>query len=108
MLKPFTLCLYLISVLIPLLINNIQTAAIAENRLRIAELILAEGVVERKQAGESEYKTVQVTVDLFHGDLLRVRRGGRAIIRCTSNGMTWLIPDDNIPRGVANTCTPPS
>lgn len=104
MLKRFTQS-FLLATLLLMTQQNILTA---QSRLKIAELIVAEGTVERKQLGEIDYRSIAVHSDLFHGDLLRVKKGGRAIIRCTANRTTWLIPDDNIPRGVANTCSPPS
>ncbi|MGI0488653.1 hypothetical protein ACN4EK_24850 [Pantanalinema rosaneae CENA516] len=77
-------------------------------RQPIAQMVRVEGKVELKPQGQPNYRPVQVNERLYHGDLLRVERGGRGVIRCTADATTWTIPADGLPRGVANTCSPPS
>ena len=73
----------------------------------IAHLIESDGNVELKPDGSSDYKIASKGEPLYFGDLLRVQKGSTAVIRCTSNSATWSVPDDGVPRGVANTCSPP-
>lgn len=42
---------------------------------------------------------------LYLGDLLRVEKGKRVVVKC-KDGTKWTVPDDNLPWGVANTCSP--
>lgn len=75
----------------------------------IAYLIEVKGTVELKREGSSDYEVM--TRDgkpLYFGDLLLVQKGAKAVIQYTSNSATWPVPDDGVPRGVANTCSPPS
>jgi hypothetical protein len=74
-------------------------------RVLVARLIEVRGTVELKSEGESKYNRVNRGQNLYMGDLLRVRRGSRAVIRCTSNSTTWTVPDDGVPWGVTNTCS---
>ena len=64
--------------------------------------------VEMKREKGSKYQKAKVGENLYLGDLVRVAKGGRGVVRCTTNSRTWTIPDDNVPRGVANVCSPPS
>lgn len=74
----------------------------------IAQLIETIGKVEMKREKGADYQTAKVGENLYLGDLLRVAKGAKAVVRCTTNSRTWTIPDDNVPRGVANVCSPPS
>lgn len=74
----------------------------------IAQLIETMGKVEIKREKGSNYQTAKVGENLYLGDLVRVAKGARGVVRCTTNSRTWTIPDDNVPRGVANVCSPPS
>lgn len=74
----------------------------------IAYLIESDGKVELNRDGSSDYKIIGKGEPLYFGDLLRVQKGSTAVMRCTSNSATWSVPDDGVPRGVANTCSPPS
>lgn len=73
----------------------------------IAKLVSAQGKVELKRDGQLNYRAAVVNESLYYGDLLRVQRNSRGVIRCTSDSTTWTIPADGVPRGVANTCSPP-
>jgi transcription elongation factor len=64
--------------------------------------------VEMKREKGSKYQKAKVGENLYLGDLVRVAKGGRGVVRCITNSRTWTIPDDNLPRGVANVCSPPS
>jgi len=77
-------------------------------RAPLAQLIQTMGVVEMKREKGSNYQKAKEGEYLYLGDLLRVAKGGRGVVRCTTNSRTWTIPDDNVPRGVANVCSPPS
>lgn len=71
----------------------------------IADLVEAKGKVELNH-NQTGYKAVPSGTTLKFGDLLRVSPGSRAVIRCRSNpAATWTIPDDGVPRGVANYCS---
>ncbi|HBL13236.1 MAG TPA: hypothetical protein DD379_17925 [Cyanobacteria bacterium UBA11162] len=72
----------------------------------IARLIEARGTVELKQ-GTSNYRLAKKDENLYFGDLLKVQRGSKAVIQCTSDTSTWAVPDDGIPWGVASTCSLP-
>lgn len=74
----------------------------------LAQLIETKGRVEMKRQNGSTYQTAKEKENLYLGDLVRVAKGGRGVVRCTTNSRTWTIPDDNVPRGVANVCSPPS
>jgi len=77
-------------------------------RAPLAQLIETKGRVEMKRQKGSNYQTAKEKENLYLGDLVRVAKGGRGVVRCTTNSRTWTIPDDNVPRGVANVCSPPS
>jgi DNA-binding IscR family transcriptional regulator len=77
-------------------------------RAPLAQLIETRGVVEMRREKGSNYQTAKVGENLYLGDLVRVAKGARGVVRCTTNSRTWTIPDDNVPRGVANVCSPPS
>ena len=79
---------------------NIQVSA---RRSAIATLTEAEKV-ERKALGEATYRPIQTGEDLYYGDLLIVRPGGKGLIRCYKDSTTWPLPADGLPRGVTNTC----
>lgn len=100
------------SVSIPLALALVLVAQTSGSQLSprppIAEMIRVEGKVEIKSPGQPNYRLVKLNERLYHGDLLRVERGGRGVIRCTADATSWTIPADNLPRGVANTCSPPS
>jgi hypothetical protein len=74
----------------------------------LAQLIETMGKVEMKREKGSNYQTAKVGENLYLGDLVRVARGAKGVVRCTTGSRTWTIPDDNLPRGVANVCLPPS
>jgi DNA-binding IscR family transcriptional regulator len=74
----------------------------------LAQLIETMGVVEIKREKGSNYQTAKVGENLYLGDLVRVAKGAKGVVRCTTNSRTWTIPDDKVPRGVANVCSPPS
>lgn len=100
------------SVSIPLALALVLIAQTSESqfspRQSIAEMIRVEGKVEISSQGQSVYRPVKLNQPLYHGDLIRVTRGGRGVIRCKADATTWTIPADGLPRGVANTCSPPS
>ena len=77
-------------------------------RAPLAQLIETMGVVEIKREKGSNYQTAKVGENLYLGDLVRVGKGAKGVVRCTTNSRTWTIPDDKVPRGVANVCSPPS
>jgi hypothetical protein len=79
------------------------TAQVAQNNA-IAQMVKAEGKVELKR-GKADYRPAQAGEALFRGDLLKVQRGSRGVIRCTTDASTWAVPDDGLPWGVANTCS---
>lgn len=74
----------------------------------LAQLIETIGKVEMKREKGSDYQTAKLGENLYLGDLVRVAKGSKGVVRCTTNSRTWTIPDDNVPRGVANVCSPPS
>jgi hypothetical protein len=76
-------------------------------RAPLAQLETSKGVEMKREKG-SKYQKAKEGEYLYLGDLLRVAKGGRGVVRCTTNSRTWTIPDDNVPRGVANVCSPPS
>lgn len=81
-----------------------QRKPIAQQTARpIAQMSEIRGRVEIKR-GQSNYRMVRVGEPLYMGDLVRVQKGARGIVRCTSNSTTWTVPDDGVPWGVANTC----
>lgn len=74
----------------------------------IAEIIKVEGRgVELKRAG-SDYGPTKEGEKLNLGDLLRVQKGARVVVQCNPDKTTWTVPDDGLPWGVANTCSPTS
>lgn len=77
-------------------------------RAPLAQLIETRGVVEIKRENGSNYQTAKVGENLYRGDLVRVAKGAKGVVRCTTNSRTWTIPDDKVPRGVVNVCSPPS
>ena len=77
-------------------------------RAPLAQLIEMTGRVQMKRENGSNYQTAKEKEYLYLGDLVRVAKGGRGVVRCTTNSRTWTIPNDNVPRGVANVCSPPS
>lgn len=59
-----------------------------------------------KKKGKQRYTEIKINnTALFLGDLLRVEKGKRVVVRC-KDGTKWTVPDDNLPWGVANTCSP--
>lgn len=100
------------SVSIPLALALVLMAQTSESqfspRQPIAEMIRVQGKVEISSQGQSTYRPVKLNERLYHGDLIRVERGSRGVIRCQADATTWTIPADGLPRGVANTCSPPS
>jgi carbonic anhydrase/acetyltransferase-like protein (isoleucine patch superfamily) len=70
----------------------------------IAQMIRVEGKVELKR-GKADYRIAEQGESLFRGDLLKVQRGSRGVVRCTSDSSTWTVPDDGLPWGVTNTCS---
>ncbi|HSF74924.1 MAG TPA: hypothetical protein VLA84_14090 [Microcoleus sp.] len=75
----------------------------------LAQLIETMGTVEiKRDVKGSNYQRAKVGENLYLGDLVRVAKGAKGVVRCTTNSRTWTIPDDNVPRGVANVCSPPS
>ncbi|HBB32450.1 MAG TPA: hypothetical protein DDZ80_16030 [Cyanobacteria bacterium UBA8803] len=73
----------------------------------LAQMIEVKGMVQLKREGSSNWSQTQKGEVLFLGDLLRVQRGSKGVIRCTLDLTQWTVPDDGLPRGVANTCSPP-
>ncbi|MFB2978563.1 hypothetical protein [Microseira sp. BLCC-F43] len=84
----------------------LNCGSLLAERMLVAQLIEVRGRVELKKEGEQKYNRVNTSQPLYRGDLLRVQRGSRAVIRCTSNSTTWTVPDDGVPWGVTNTCSP--
>jgi DNA-binding IscR family transcriptional regulator len=74
----------------------------------LAQLIETMGKVEMKRENGSNYQTAKVGENLYLGDLVRVAKGAKGVVRCTTDSKTWTIPDDNVPRGVVNVCSPPA
>lgn len=97
-----------VPVVLTFLLATPKGSALLVQKQSIAKLIAAVGKVELKRDGQSAYRSVAVNESLYHGDLLRVARGARGVIRCTSDSTIWTIPPDGIPRGVSNTCSPPA
>ena len=83
-----------------------KTSTTKNTEQPIAQMIETRGSVEVRNHGQSNYHTARVGENLFMGDLVRVAKGSRAVVRCTSNLTTWRVPDDGVAWGVANTCSP--
>ena len=88
-------------------LSGLPAIALAAWKPPLARVIVVEGRVEVKRIGHSQYHRVQPDEPLYLGDLIKVARGGRSVIRCVSDATIWTIPADGLPRGVANTCLPP-
>ncbi|WYL93279.1 MAG: hypothetical protein HEQ35_04920 [Gloeotrichia echinulata IR180] len=74
----------------------------------IAEIIKIQGGrVELKREKSKNYTLTQTGEKLYLGDLLRVASGVKVVIQCDFNKTNWTVPDDGVPWGVANTCSPP-
>ena len=84
-----------------------QSAPSRPNRQPLAQTIETRGRAELRQEMESSYRPITPRDNLYTGDLVRVPKGSRLVIRCTSTSRNWTIPDDNLPRGVANLCARP-
>lgn len=97
-----------IPIILTLILATVDGKILVAQPNPIAHLIESNGKVELKRDGSSDYKTIGKGEPLYFGDLLRVQKGSTAVMRCTSNSATWSVPDDGVPRGVANTCSPPS
>jgi len=74
----------------------------------IAQLIEVRGKVELKRENRSTYAQTTKGAYLYFGDLLRIAKGAKAVVKCSVDETTWTVPDDGIPWGVANTCAPSS
>lgn len=98
-----------IPIILTLMLAAVDGRILLAKQSPIAYLIEINGTVELKREGSSDYEVmIRDGEPLYFGDLLRVQKGAKAVIRCTSNSATWPVPDDGVPRGVANTCSPPS
>lgn len=89
---------------------RLEKSALAQSQSRnyIAEIIRVEGGrVELKRENSQSYSPTQRGERLNLGDLLRVTKGAKIVIQCNFNQTTWTVPDDGLPWGVANTCSPP-
>lgn len=99
-------------ILLILVITTIDSGTLLAQRTRIADLIEVSDGVEIKREGESQYnqlgRNTTLPLPLYRGDLLQAKKGSKAIVRCIANSITWRVPDDGLPRGVANVCSPPS
>ena len=87
----------------------------AQTAPAIAEIIAVEGKVELRRAGNSRWEVQPDTTEtkgkpitlLNRGDLLKVQKGSKAVIRCTNfRSITRTVPDDGVPWGVASVCSP--
>lgn len=78
------------------------------NQDPIAQLIEVRGKVELKRENRSTYTQTAKGTYLYFGDLLRVAKKAKAVVKCSVDETTWTVPDDGIPWGVANTCSPSS
>jgi hypothetical protein len=90
---------------------NFNKTAVAQSQsaTSIAEIIQAEGgKVQLKRENARDYTPTQTGEKLYLGDLLRVAKGATVVIQCKTDKTTWPVPDDGLPWGVANTCSPPS
>lgn len=94
-----------ISVILTLLLANLDGKNTLAQSSPVAIVIEAKGKVEVKSKKLPKYTKITNGYKLSSGDLLRVQKGSKGIIRCTSNLTTWIIPDDGLPVGVANTCS---
>jgi hypothetical protein len=111
--KPAVLIPITVSLMLVALNSGVASAprrVQAQQRVQppLAQLIETMGRVEIKRERGSDYQTAKVGENLYMGDLVRVAKGAKGVVRCTTNSRTWTIPDDNLPRGVANVCSPPS
>lgn len=97
-----------VPVVLTLVLVTPKGGAFLAQKQPIAKLVAVAGKVELKRDGQSSYRSVVTNEQLYHGDLLRVAKGARGVIRCTSDSTTWTIPADGVPRGVSNTCSPPT
>ncbi|WP_017656065.1 hypothetical protein [Fortiea contorta] len=87
---------------------NQYALAQSQNQSPIAEIINVEGGrVELKRQNSPNYSLTQTGEKLNLGDLLRVAKGVKVIVQCNLNKTNWTVPDDGLPWGVANTCSPP-
>jgi hypothetical protein len=93
-------CLEGTAIAIPLTRSPQQFAQAKE----IATLQHRSGSVEIKRPGEDAYSSANKDRTLYHGDLIRVKTGSQATIRCKQDNSVWKIPDDGVPWGVANFC----
>jgi len=73
--------------------------------LKLAEVLQVTGEVRLKRGGgNGDYRAVRPGETLQLGDLLKVSKGSRGVIRCSFNQSTWTVPDDGQPWGIANVC----
>lgn len=87
---------------------NKYALAQSQTQNYIAEIIKVEGGrVELKREKSLNYNPTKTGEKLYLGDLLRVARGVKVVIQCNFNQTNWTVPDDGLPWGVANTCSPP-
>ncbi|AFY30926.1 hypothetical protein [Calothrix sp. PCC 7507] len=87
---------------------NKYALAQSQPQNHIAEIIQVQGGrVELKRENSPNYSLTQRGEKLHLGDLLRVAKGVKVVIQCNLNKTNWIIPDDGLPWGVANTCSPP-
>jgi hypothetical protein len=84
-----------------------QSAPSLTNRQPLAETTATRGTPELRRERQSDYQPTTRGDELFTGDVVRVPKGSMLTIRCTSTSRNWTIPDDNLPRGVANLCARP-
>lgn len=71
----------------------------------IATVTKTQGTVQLKRRNDSGYAPARANAPLFWGDSLRAKKGSVGVIRCKSDSVEWVVPDDGLPRGVANFCS---
>jgi hypothetical protein len=80
----------------------------------VARLIEVRGTVKiRRQAitpsQPPQWIQARLGEQIRRGDLLRVERNAKAVIRCTTyQSITWTVPNDGIPWGATSVCSPPA
>ncbi len=93
-------CFASISSLLTLGCSSLAQFTLAQGR---AVGTVAQGTLLVKRSGASAYGPLS-SGTLFAGDLVKVENGSSAAIRCLANNITYTLPDDGIPQGVADIC----
>ncbi|MBE9127219.1 MULTISPECIES: hypothetical protein [unclassified Coleofasciculus] len=97
-----------VPIIVSLIVATLNAGVgIPQSRLILARTIEVKGTVELKREESSSWRPMKEGERLFYGDLLRVQKGSRGVIQCTTDLTEWTVPDDGLPRGVANTCSLP-